>query len=522
MPFGFESAREGDQMLALNWVHCGGLVYVNRGAPKHWVRNGIVASTLAWGGKKWSNRIHYDWWMQRCANYDLRLYGKQRLEYLPDPGGPVRVRGERLDPADAYDGEWIGDTTSSDAAMLLGGTGDVIVGIHGTTLPELASLGLVLASAVRASPPPTEVVRLIDLTPERGDVGWDRLWVNWAMPYHFPRVRPDFQFCHEYLYAHAPSRLVYDIPAIARSFTAVGSCVVSADVRYIVRADGRELFRSPRAGVAPIRVDLPLGARQLELRVDDLGDHGADHSYWLLPRFHEQPADEVDLAGIAPCVKLTAMVPREQKVGAGEFLVNRPFRTPPVQLLDDAVCDEFLFAHAFSHLTYRVPEGAEVFSAIGYCVFSQGVRFRVFADGQLLFVSPQAGIVPIHVRLPAGARRLDLLIEDGGDGAADHSFWCYPRLHGTFRSPPPRRDWGRPSGDKGMGTREWNRWKVGGEGRSRQRLSCPYSPHSLVLIPLSLRLPLLVRQHPVHGRGARVARGTGVDRQVRFSAPAVR
>ena len=87
VPFGFESAREGDQLLALNWVQCGGLTYVNRGTPKHWVQKGVIANTLAWGGKKWSNRIHYDWWMQRCSNYDLRLYGRQKIEYFLIPAG---------------------------------------------------------------------------------------------------------------------------------------------------------------------------------------------------------------------------------------------------------------------------------------------------------------------------------------------------------------------------------------------------------------------------------------------------
>ena len=52
VPFGYESAREGEQMLALNWVHSGGLVYVNRGTPKHWARDGVLANTLGWGGKK--------------------------------------------------------------------------------------------------------------------------------------------------------------------------------------------------------------------------------------------------------------------------------------------------------------------------------------------------------------------------------------------------------------------------------------------------------------------------------------
>jgi hypothetical protein len=84
-PFGFEPVSEGEQLLALNWVQCGGLTYVNRGTPKHWVRNGVVANTLAWGGKKWSNRIHYSWWMKRCPKYDLRLYGRQKLEYFLIP-----------------------------------------------------------------------------------------------------------------------------------------------------------------------------------------------------------------------------------------------------------------------------------------------------------------------------------------------------------------------------------------------------------------------------------------------------
>ena len=84
-PFGFQSAREGEQLLALNWVQCGGLTYVNRGTPKHWVRDGVIANTLAWGGKKWSNRIHYGWWMKRCPNYDLRLHGRQKIEYFLIP-----------------------------------------------------------------------------------------------------------------------------------------------------------------------------------------------------------------------------------------------------------------------------------------------------------------------------------------------------------------------------------------------------------------------------------------------------
>lgn len=85
VPFGFESARDGDPLLALNWVQCGGLTYVNRGTPKHWLRNGVLANTLAWGGNQWTNRIHYSHWMARCKNYDLSLRGRQKLEYFLIP-----------------------------------------------------------------------------------------------------------------------------------------------------------------------------------------------------------------------------------------------------------------------------------------------------------------------------------------------------------------------------------------------------------------------------------------------------
>ena len=61
---------------------------MNRGTPKHWVRNGVLANTLAWGGKEWTNRFHYAWWMERCPNYDLRLYGRQKIEYFLIPSAP--------------------------------------------------------------------------------------------------------------------------------------------------------------------------------------------------------------------------------------------------------------------------------------------------------------------------------------------------------------------------------------------------------------------------------------------------
>jgi hypothetical protein len=59
---------------------------------------------------------------------------------------------------------------------------------------------------------------------------------------------------------------------------------------------------------------------------------------------------------------------------------------------------------------------------------SGDVKFLVRVDGKLLFESPKAGIVPISVRLPRDAKRLELLVDDCGNNWEDKSFWCYPRL----------------------------------------------------------------------------------------------
>lgn len=78
--FGYVKARECQPLLAPNWVHCGGLSYINCGTVKHWVRNGTIANVIAWGSNHFDNRMHFDGWTER-QEYDLRLYGKHKVEY---------------------------------------------------------------------------------------------------------------------------------------------------------------------------------------------------------------------------------------------------------------------------------------------------------------------------------------------------------------------------------------------------------------------------------------------------------
>ncbi|MCX7018566.1 MAG: hypothetical protein WCK47_04735 [bacterium] len=86
IPFGFIEGRENRVLFAINWLYCGGLLHINRGNVKHWVRDGVIANMIAWGGNIFSNRMHYGFW-NRKTQYDIRLYGKHRIEYYLVPRG---------------------------------------------------------------------------------------------------------------------------------------------------------------------------------------------------------------------------------------------------------------------------------------------------------------------------------------------------------------------------------------------------------------------------------------------------
>lgn len=85
VPFGYASGRANRPLFATNWIYCGGLVYVNWGTVKHWVRNGVIANVLAWGGNIFDNRSDFEWVLEQ--QYDLNLYGKQTIRYALIPLG---------------------------------------------------------------------------------------------------------------------------------------------------------------------------------------------------------------------------------------------------------------------------------------------------------------------------------------------------------------------------------------------------------------------------------------------------
>lgn len=91
--FAVEEFRAEEQIIAQNWVYAGGLVYVNRGTPKHWIRDGVIANTVAYGGDDWTNRIHPDHWAKYNKTFPQLLNGRQTIEYWLIPFGAYDAAG---------------------------------------------------------------------------------------------------------------------------------------------------------------------------------------------------------------------------------------------------------------------------------------------------------------------------------------------------------------------------------------------------------------------------------------------
>jgi hypothetical protein len=104
VPFGYVPGKAERPLYPINWLYSGGLAYVNRGTLKHWVRDGVVANVLAWGGNSIGNRDELFW---DESKYDIRLYGKQTIEYS-------------LIPYDRFDGnEIVHDVTNWTSPVLI-------------------------------------------------------------------------------------------------------------------------------------------------------------------------------------------------------------------------------------------------------------------------------------------------------------------------------------------------------------------------------------------------------------------
>lgn len=138
--------------------------------------------------------------------------------------------------------------------------------------------------------------------------------------------------------------------------------------------------------------------------------------------------------------------PSKARVGWGDYRVNfYPDHKIAKVLVDGKPCDHFLFAHANSAVTYRIPDGMKTFTAIGIRPTGNDwiagtFTFEVLVDGQSLFKSEPLKSypnyqVPISVTLPEGAEMIELRTDTLGNGFADHSIWAYPFFHKATNLP---------------------------------------------------------------------------------------
>jgi hypothetical protein len=264
----------------------------------------------------------------------------------------------------------------------------------------------------------------INQLPIEGAPGWvDREW---------PLISPKFKICDDYYAAAANSRITARIPPEAKSFSVVGYNCSSGTSKSLIVIDGVEVCNAGLNRIPRITVDIPEKSKIIELIFDIAGEPSYDRAHWCWPRFHSVAADQLTdamLDGKPGSMKFT---PVAATTIYGTVTHNEPMyrvKAVPIHFRDAVPCHEFIFAHAPSTVTYPVPRGMTRFTAVGYNMMSETTRFEVWVNGALRFQSPEAGMVPINVELPPGAKSIELKINAMGDPRDDRSLWCYPRLH---------------------------------------------------------------------------------------------
>ncbi|MGA2031011.1 MAG: hypothetical protein ABSG68_02040 [Thermoguttaceae bacterium] len=356
----------------------------------------------------------------------LRLRVQNQVEGLRVIFMRVKKEGT-LDPSDFYESRWTGGSVGPEVRTA--SDGPAVLGLHSSAGDSIDALGLLLDRGPAAARP---AMRLVDQLPLASGGGNGLFLVNTALRDVWPLIPPDAEPCTEYLFAHAPSKLVYAVPSGARSFCAVGYCVASRSVAFELRSEGRPFYRSEQVGIARVRVDLPPRTRMLELVVDDLGDKARDYSFWLFPRFYAQDVSQFNgFASSARQWPLTNLRPLSATVGHSVPMVNRvEGAVPPLKMSQPEWCDDFIHAQAGQHLVFAVPDGAKQFTAFAYCVNAgeAAAAFCVSMDGKLRQRTAKEGIVRIELPIPRRTKELELFTEVPGDARNIAAFWCYPRI----------------------------------------------------------------------------------------------
>lgn len=161
------------------------------------------------------------------------------------------------------------------------------LGIERLAAPEPATF-----SAPSAVPANLKSAFLSDLGWTSAEVGYGgKPFRNRAMtedPGDFPLLRTEEQVFEKGIFAHAPSKLTFDLGAKWTTFSALAGLQRGGNsVVFVVKGDGKELFRSPLLegdATSDVKVNVR-GVKTLELVTEDGGNgNGSDWSVWFTPQ----------------------------------------------------------------------------------------------------------------------------------------------------------------------------------------------------------------------------------------------
>ena len=182
-------------------------------------------------------------------------------------------------------------------ARAVTGAATQLQNLESSDAPDLAkTIARKLVDSLSDKPRPTpaelpasvQTLALGDAQPESAEVGWlkpasNRVPINQYVP---SPLLDSGKLYATGLYAHAPSHYIFNLGGKWKELTGQAGLHTLhqpyGTVVFIIRADGRQLFRSPvirGASKATYKLDIR-GVRQLELVVDPTED--GNHNDWAL------------------------------------------------------------------------------------------------------------------------------------------------------------------------------------------------------------------------------------------------
>jgi len=134
-------------------------------------------------------------------------------------------------------------------------------------------------------------------------------------------------------------------------------------------------------------------------------------------------------------VFLGDLKPVKEVVGWKTLMVNsNPFNLSVE--IENKPCYKYLFAHAASSISYLIPEGVKRFIAYGVMPTYRGEisgswEYVVRVDGKVLYRSKALSSyknneLRISIKIPNGAKKIELITDDMGDSYGDQCIWAEP------------------------------------------------------------------------------------------------